>query len=79
MKEERDNSGVLFVNDRKEKDTHADWNGKGMVNGKPVWIKAWKKEGQNGKFLSLSFQEREGKGKTTNRERPRQDEDDIPW
>jgi hypothetical protein len=79
--EERDNSGSLFVNDRKETDKHPDWSGKGIIDGKPVWISAWKKEGAKGKYLSLAFKDRDAtaKPKTTNRERPRQDEDDIPW
>ncbi len=80
-REEKDMTGILFVNDRKEKDTHPDWNGRGVVDGKPVWIKAWKKEGAKGKFLSLSFQEREeqNKSKPNNRERKPVDDSDIPW
>ncbi len=30
-KEEKDMTGVLFVNDRKESAKHPDWNGKGPI------------------------------------------------
>ena len=49
------NRGVLFKNDRKEKDTHPDYNGTAMVNGVEVWISAWIKSGAKGKFMSLAF------------------------
>lgn len=55
------NRGVLFVNERKEKDTHSDYNGNATIvspDGETfeVWLNGWKKKGENGKtFLSLSF------------------------
>jgi len=53
---------TLFKNDRKEKDTHPDYKGDGMdLQGNPVWISAWIKEGKNGKFMSLSMQKKEQK------------------
>ena len=52
--EKRDNSGSLFVNQRKEKDSHPDYDGSIMVNGVEFWIKGWKKQGQGKTFLSLS-------------------------
>ncbi len=76
-REEKDMTGVLFVNDRKESDKHPDWSGKGMVDGKPVWISAWKKDGSKGKYMSLAFKPRDGEGKPRER-KPTQD-DDIPW
>jgi len=84
MHEERPNTGILFVNDRKESDNHPDWSGRGMIGGKPVWISAWKKEGQKGKYLSLSFRPREGDGKPREDKRDRRHpesrhDDDIPW
>lgn len=52
--EKRDNTGTLFKNDRKEKDTHADYNGTIIVDGQEFYLNAWIKEGAKGKFMSLS-------------------------
>lgn len=54
------NSGSLFKNDRKTKDTHPDYTGSGNFDGKDVWISAWVKETKAGKkFFSLSWKEKE--------------------
>lgn len=55
MTDKRDNSGVLFKNDRKEQDNHPDYTGSCMIDGKEFWINAWLKEGTKGKFFSFSF------------------------
>jgi len=55
--EQRDNSGSLFKNDRKEKENHPDYKGSCMVGGVEMWMSAWLKTGANGtKFMSFSFQ-----------------------
>ena len=58
--EQRDNSGSLFKNDRKEKENHPDYKGGCMVGGVEMWMSAWLKTGANGtKFMSFSFQPKE--------------------
>ena len=53
---------TLFRNDRKEKDSHPDYKGDGMdLEGNPVWISAWVKEGKSGQFFSISMQKKEPK------------------
>lgn len=56
MTREYDNTdrGVLFKNDRKEQDNHPDYKGSINVGGTEFWLSAWIREGQNGKFMSLS-------------------------
>ena len=65
MSGEYPNSGTLNKNDRKEKDTHADYRGQCEIDGVGYWIDAWIKPSKDGgKFMSLSFkpkQERVGK------------------
>ena len=54
--EKRDNSGALFTNDKKTKETHPDLNGKVTILGRDFYISAWKKQTNQGKgYLSLSI------------------------
>lgn len=58
--EQRDNSGSLFKNDKREKDTHAHAKGKAMIGGVMYWVSAWTKTDKNGnKWQSLGFQKME--------------------
>jgi uncharacterized protein (DUF736 family) len=53
--EQRPNSGSLFPNDRKEKETHPDLTGTIDVDGVAYWINGWSKTSAGGKeFISLS-------------------------
>ena len=51
----KEGSGSLFKNDRKTTETHPDYTGTIMVNGKEHWLSAWVKEGKKGKFFSVSI------------------------
>ena len=53
--EQRDNSGSLFKNTYKQRDNQPDYTGNGMIDGVEYKISSWVKEGQRGKFFSLSF------------------------
>ena len=54
--EKRDNSGALFTNDKKTKETHPDLNGKITILGREFYLSAWKKQtGQGKNYLSLSI------------------------
>jgi hypothetical protein len=53
------NKGVLFKNDRKDSDRHPDYTGNINVDGVEFWLSAWIKEGQRGKFMSLSIKPKE--------------------
>jgi len=52
--EKRNNEGVLFRNDRKEKETHPDWSGYIIVDGVEHWLNCWEKHGAKGLFFSLA-------------------------
>ena len=51
---DRDMSGSLSKNLRKEKPSHADYAGSIVIEGRKYWLNGWVKDGEKGKFLSLS-------------------------
>ena len=62
--EQRDNSGSLFKNDKKDSDKHPDRKGSAMIGGVHYWVSGWVKQDRNGQpWMSLSFQPKEQKGR----------------
>ena len=55
--EERDNTGIVFVNNYKEKQSQPDYKGTMVWKGEKIEVAMWVKEGQNGTFLTMSLQE----------------------
>lgn len=70
----RDNSGTLFKNEKKEKDTHPNMNGSCMIEGVEFWISAWTKDGAKGRFQSLAFKRKDQQGG-----KPANEDSDIPF
>lgn len=85
--EQKDNSGSMFVNERKTAPNHPDRTGSCTIDGVEYWVSGWIKEGKDGKkpWLSLAFnpkEQRQGgsspKG-TSSRSDPDPFGDDIPF
>jgi hypothetical protein len=54
--EQKENTGAIFVNDRKTEDTHPDSTGTALIDGVEYYVSAWRREAKSGKrYLALSF------------------------
>lgn len=54
-----DNNGVLFANDKREKDTHPTHTGSATIDGVDYWVSAWVKEKNGRKFFSMAYKPKE--------------------
>lgn len=54
------NKGALFINTKKEKETHPTMKGSVNIDGKEYWLSAWAKTHETkGKWLSISVEPKE--------------------
>ena len=61
-----ENSGALFMNDRRTKPSHPNFKGSCTIktpDGELVeyWVSGWEKSGKKGPFVSLAFEPKEQK------------------
>ena len=75
MTKKYDNSGALFKNEKKEKDTHPDYTGSITVEGADYWLCAWITDGALGNYLSLSVKKKDNEPKSRNNDL----DSDIPF
>lgn len=85
------NRGALFINDRKEQDSHPDLKGSINVGGKDYWLSAWNRDTAKGPVISISIQPKDGAGQVAakaenakreaqgSRHAPRPDNDGAPF
>jgi hypothetical protein len=59
MADQRELSGVLSRNKKRESDREPEYRRSCMIDGIAYWISAWVKEGDDGKFFSLAFTAKE--------------------
>jgi hypothetical protein len=58
--QQKDNSGSIFKNERKEQENHPDGKGSALIDGVEYWVSSWNRTSSSGKqFRSLSFQRKE--------------------
>jgi hypothetical protein len=55
MENNYDNSGTLWRNEFKTKDSHPDMTGSILINGRKFKLSAWKKIKDGNSFLSISI------------------------
>jgi len=77
--EKRDNSGVLFKNDKKDNERAPEYKGNIMVDGNEYWISAWIKEGKTGKFMGLAVSPRDAQPPASKPVASNLKDDDIPF
>ena len=78
--EQRDNSGSVFKNSRRDRDNSPDLTGTAKVFGRDMWVNAWEKTDKNGdKWVSFSFKEKVPRQEVDTR--PTQDaiDDSVPF
>jgi Pentaxin family len=60
--EVKDNTGSMFVNDKKTEPNHADRSGNAVIGGVEYWVNGWVRKSKEGKqYLSLSFKRKDTK------------------
>lgn len=77
----KENTGVLFKNEKRKTENHPGYTGHINVNGQEYWLSAWVKEGKSGKYFGLALSPKEQQEKPSERSKATNfdDADDLPF
>lgn len=67
--QQRDMNGVLFKNDKGDNPARPDYRGELVIDGRTYELSSWIKDGQKGKFMSLSVKPKEQQQPTRTQQR----------
>ena len=74
----KDNSGSLFVNDKKERDSQPDRRGSARIEGVDYWVSGWVKKKDDGTpWMSMSYQRKDAAAPTPKAQSAQDDDSDI--
>lgn len=60
--EQRELTGSLFKNKKREKDSHPNTQGSALIDGVEYWVSGWTKNDKNGDpWISLAFKRKDEK------------------
>ena len=68
--EHKPDTGSIFRNDDKVKDSQPDYKGSGKFFGRECWIAAWINESNGKKYMSIKVEEKEDKQLPTGQPEP---------
>lgn len=78
--QQKDNTGALFANDKREKDTQPNAKGSAMIDGVEYWVSAWTNTSSKGtKYQSIKFERKSDKFDNTQELQAEGLHDDVPF
>lgn len=78
--QQKDNTGALFINDKREKDTQPNAKGSALIDGVEYWVSAWTNTSSKGtKYQSIKFERKSEKFDNTAELKAEAIADDVPF
>jgi hypothetical protein len=78
MAERKNNSGALFVNNKRAQETHPHLKGSALIDGTEYWLSAWRRTLEDGQvMISLSFAAKSPEGASIQESSPKANPDDL--
>lgn len=78
--QQKDNTGSLFINDKREKETQPNAKGSALIDGVEYWVSAWTNTSSKGtKYQSIKFERKSEKFDNTAELKAEGLNDDVPF